>query len=429
MRVLFTTWPEKTHFLAMVPLAWALRTAGHEVRVAVQPKFVDEITQAGLTAVPVGSDRDLWQLMDRYPEWIDGGNGGLPVPYDAAEWRREDIAWEYLHGGYEFQLRRWHRMSNVPMVNDLVAFALHWRPDLIIWEYLTYAGAIAAKACGAAHARLMSSPDILGITRDHYLRLNSQRRADERADPLAEWLSGYARRYGSTFSEDMVTGQFTIDQFPPSLRMHADLRYVAMRFVPYGGPAVVPEWLWSPPDRVRVALTLGLCNTEHFVGYTVDVQDILDAFAYLDIELVATIAESEQRKLDRVPDNARLVGYVPLQALVPTCAAVIHHAGFGTLCTTAAHAVPQLVLPFDYDEPSIARRLVDQGTALAVHASEATGKTVREHLTRLLSDPTFRQSAGRLRDEMLALPTPNELVGHLEELVTEYRGAAGPPPR
>ncbi len=36
MRVLFTTYAEKTHFLAMAPLAWALRTAGHEVVVASQ---------------------------------------------------------------------------------------------------------------------------------------------------------------------------------------------------------------------------------------------------------------------------------------------------------------------------------------------------------------------------------------------------------
>ena len=48
MRVLFATYPERTHFLAMVPLAWALRTAGHEVRVASQPTFTDVITRAVL---------------------------------------------------------------------------------------------------------------------------------------------------------------------------------------------------------------------------------------------------------------------------------------------------------------------------------------------------------------------------------------------
>ena len=50
MRVLLTTYPEKTIFQPMVTLAWALRTAGHEVRVAIQPGFEDVVTGAGLTA-------------------------------------------------------------------------------------------------------------------------------------------------------------------------------------------------------------------------------------------------------------------------------------------------------------------------------------------------------------------------------------------
>ena len=64
MRVLFVTSPEKTIFLSMVPMAWALRTAGHEVRVASRPGFANVITQAGLTAVPAGRDTDLWRRMD-----------------------------------------------------------------------------------------------------------------------------------------------------------------------------------------------------------------------------------------------------------------------------------------------------------------------------------------------------------------------------
>jgi UDP:flavonoid glycosyltransferase YjiC (YdhE family) len=37
MRILFLICPSKTHLYAIAPLAWALRTAGHHVRVASQP--------------------------------------------------------------------------------------------------------------------------------------------------------------------------------------------------------------------------------------------------------------------------------------------------------------------------------------------------------------------------------------------------------
>jgi glycosyltransferase (activator-dependent family) len=422
MRVLFTTYAEKTHFLAMTPLAWALRTAGHEVRFASQPELTDVITQAGLTAVPVGRDHRIWRMIDVHPDWMEEGpTGKLSEPYDVAE-APAKATWEYLKTGYDNTVTWWHMMENNPMITDLVAFARYWEPDLVIWDPSSWAGSIAAKACGAAHARLMFTVDAFGITRDHYLRLKGEEPVEERGDAMVDWLGGYATKYGAEFSEDMVTGHFTIDQLPSSLQMEAGLHYVPMRYIPYGGAAVVPKWLWTQPERPRVALTLGLSTSHHLNKYAVRVQDVLDSLADLEIEIVATIAEKEQHKLGPIPDNTRIVSYVPLHALAPTCSAVIHHAGPGTLSTMALDAVPQLSLPAYYDEPALARALAAQGSGLAIPAGEATGQTIRENLLRLLNEPSFRENARRLRDEMRSLPSPNELVGELEELTTKLRG-------
>ncbi|MET8054622.1 activator-dependent family glycosyltransferase [Streptosporangium sp. NPDC005286] len=418
MRVLFAANPEKAHLLAMVPLAWALRTAGHEVRVAGQPAFTDVITQAGLTAVPVGRDADLWQLLardPRLPDWTWEPAYGLPTPYDVVEFP-EKATREYLTTGYAEVQQSWHRPACLPIIAGLVDFARHWRPDLVIWEPLTFAGPIAAKACGAAHARLPWSLDVFGLTRDRFLRLG-----DERADPLRDWLEGYGRKHGFAFDEEMITGHFTVDQLPASLSMRAGLDYVPMRYVPYGGPAIVPKWLWTAPERPRVALTMGLSLTDHQAGYSVSVQEILDALADLDIEVVATIAESEQTKLARVPANARLVSYVPLHALAPTCSVVISHGGFGTVLTTALHGVPQLAMPWDFDGPLFARQVADQGAALVVAADRASGAAVRENVLRLLGEPGFRERAADLRDEIHAMPSPNDLVPRLEELTAKHR--------
>ncbi|HWM06978.1 MAG TPA: activator-dependent family glycosyltransferase [Actinophytocola sp.] len=421
MRVLITTYAERTHFLMMVPLAWALRTAGHEVRVAVQPKLVDTVTQAGLTAVPVGHDRDLWDLLARTgPEHFFGKETGWPAPYEAAEWPAEDVNWEHLRAGYRDVALRWHKTSNLPLIPDLVAFARQWQPDLVIWEPTTFAGPIAAKACGAAHARVLIGADVFGITRDHFLRLDRERPAADRADPLGEWLGSYARKYGAEFSEDMTTGDFTVDQLPDSLCIQGDLPYLHMRYVSYGGPAVVPKWLHEPPRRPRVALTMGLTVTDRTGGYPVDLQDILDAVDGLDVELVATVSD-EARKQLRVPENARLVSYVPLQALLPTCSAAIHHTGVGTLATATMCGVPQLALPWDVDQPALAARLAAAGAGLSIHATEATSESVREGLLRLLTEPAFTERVAALRDEMLALPSPNELVGQIEELTRKHQ--------
>jgi glycosyltransferase (activator-dependent family) len=423
MRILFTVLPQRSTFLYLVPLAWALRTAGHEVAVASSPSFADTITQAGLTAVPVGrpvADARLLVARGVTEEIVEKYRAGLPPPYDLVT-DPAGATWETtLHesaGGLETL-----KFENFAMLGALIDFARYWQPDLVVWHPWTVGAPIAAKACGAAHARMLFSLDVFGVTRQRFLELMAEQPVEGRYDPYAEWFDGYARKYGFDVTEDMVTGQFTIDQFPASLQMRAGgLDYLGMRYVPYGGPAAVPKWLQVPPERTRVALTLGSTATEVYNGYAVPLAGILEAVAELDVELVATVAESEQSRLGPLPDNVRLVPYVPWHAIVPTCAAVIHHAGLATMATTAQHPVPQLALPYHYDQPLLGRRLAEQGAGLVVEPSEITGESVRDGVRRLLSEPRFAERAAVLRDETEAMPVPNELVGLLEELTDQRR--------
>lgn len=419
MRVLFCTLPQKTHFLTLVPLAWALRTAGHDVRVASLPQFNDTITQAGLTAMPVGRAVDPGRL-DR-PEQRALARRGIPAPYDVAGQPAGSTRWADMKEAYRAVVPFMFEVDNFPMIADLVAAARAWRPDLVLWEPFTYAAPIAARACGAAHGRVLFTMDVIGVTHGLVRRFHRDLPAEEHGDVLVDWLSRYAGKYGVGFTEDMVSGQFTVDQLPASLRLQADLHYVPVRYVPYGGPAVVPSWLWQRPRRPRVGLTMGLSATEHFDGYTFRPGQLLDALAELDVEVVATIAESEQARLGAVPDNARVVPYVPLHALVPTCAAVVHHGGFGTLSTIASYGVPQLVLPYHFEGPLLADRLVARGAGLAIHSDRVTGEAVRDAVVRLLSEPQFTERAIDLQAEIQALPTPNDLVSELERLTTKYR--------
>ncbi|MFI6507762.1 activator-dependent family glycosyltransferase [Streptosporangium sp. NPDC050855] len=420
MRVLFTSYAEKTHFLGMVPLAWALRNAGHEVRVASQPELTDVITGAGLTAVPVGTDHILHRLVGRTKD--QPASASRQPSYDPAENRPEVLTWEYLKNGYGGQfVPWWARVVNDPMIGELTAFCRHWKPDLVIWEPVTYAGAIAAKACGAAHARMLWSLDLFARMRGHYLRALREQAPGER-DAMAAWIGARGAKVGVDFSEEMTSGHFTIDPTPGSLRLDLPHTYVPLRYIPYNGVAVVPPWLHVPPARPRVCLTLGTSATERLDGYSLSVQDVLTSLADLDIELVATLPEKQQAELSHVPDNVRLVSFVPLQALAPTCSAVISHGGSGTFLTMAGQGVPQLIEPFMFDDALRAERLAEQGAGIVMHGRDASGPRVREHLLRLLGESSFAEAAGRLRTEIEAMPTPNELVGELERLTAEHRG-------
>lgn len=421
MRILFTTYREKTIFQPMVPLAWAFRVAGHDVRFAVQRSFVEEVNRAGLTAVPIGRHNTNWRSMaETYPEGVQAGRAGLPAPYNAAEPGASGHQLKSMTDGYADMLHSWHKRDNFPLIAGLVDYARAWKPDLVIWEPTTYAGAIAACAVGAAHARLLWSIDVFGMARARFVQVAPKLPRD-RVDPLADWLAGYSRKYGFEFTEEMITGQFTIDPMPPSLRIDTGLRCLPMQYVPYGGPAVIPDWLRAPADRIRIGLTLGTSATEQFGAYAMELSEIIDSLSELDVDVVATVAESEQSKLGRLPNNVRVVPFVPLHALAPTCSLVINHAGPGTFLTTARAGIPQLTLPWDFDEPELARRAAEHGASLTIPADAATGLRVRAGVERLLNNAHYKARATDLRDEIRSLATPYDLVAEIEGLISPRR--------
>ncbi|GAA1078480.1 activator-dependent family glycosyltransferase [Nocardiopsis composta] len=420
MRVLFTSLAHNTHYYTLVPLAWALRAAGHEVRVASQPALSDTITASGLTAVPVGTDHRIHQTRVRM--------NGEPRPdhpaIDFDEVRAVEPDWEHVLGRETLLTPYFYALANNDeMVDALVAHARAWRPDLVVWEPVTFAGAVAARAAGAAHARLMWGSDVLGSARRTFLRLRDAQPPEHREDPLRDWLTWTLERHSCTFDEEAVTGQWTIDPAPASLRLPTGLPTVGMRYVPYNGPSVLPEWLSEPPERPRICLTLGVSAREVLGGDGVSLADLIEGLADLDIELVATLDPGQREALGRVPANTRLVDFVPLDALLPSCAGIIHHGGAGTFSTALVRGVPQIVLAALWDAPVKARRLAELGAGAMIGPAELTGEAVRAQVERLIADPSVAAAAGRLREEALADPSPADLVPELERLAARHRAA------
>ncbi|MDX3376660.1 activator-dependent family glycosyltransferase, partial [Streptomyces sp. ME02-6991-2A] len=113
---------------------------------------------------------------------------------------------------------------------------------------------------------------------------------------------------------------------------------------------------------------------------------------------------------------------VPLAALVPTCRAMVHHGGFGTIGTTALHATPQLLLAEELDAPILASRVAAYGAGISLPVDGVSGKAVVAGVEQLLEDPSFTAGARRLQADLHAMPSPADVVGRLVELTAQHRG-------
>ncbi|MGW7411708.1 activator-dependent family glycosyltransferase [Streptomyces sp. NPDC054863] len=421
MRIVFSAMSSKTHFYPLVPLAWACRAAGHEVRVVGTPGLTEITTAAGLTAVPVGEDTDLATHMSAVGEDMIKYVRSL----DFADEALASATWEDLLGMQTaLTPNLFALMTPDSLIDGMVDFCRSWKPDLLIWEPLTFAAPIAAKVTGAAHARLLWGPDITTKARRAFLDLRERQEPEHREDPFAEWAGWTLERHGVKpepgFAEELARGQWSIDPVPPGMRLDLGLSTVGMRYVDYNGPAVVPDWLHEPPTRRRVCLTLGVSGRDNGVE-VITTEEILEAVADIDAEFVATFDEHQLEAVPHVPDNVRTVGFVPMHALLPTCDAVAHHGGPGTWHTAAIHGVPQVVLPVGWDTAERARLSEEAGMAVSVPLEELTAARFRESVLRVLEDPALREGAARVREAILAEPAPTEVVGVLERMTAAHR--------
>ncbi|MDC2959411.1 DUF1205 domain-containing protein [Streptomyces gilvifuscus] len=436
MRVLVVPFPWKAHVFNLVPLAWSLRTAGHEVRVACWPDLLEAVTSAGLTAVPVGpgetaqvrTQRDRRQSSDRAAAARRAPQQGLEALFDPRA-GRERLGWEQVRRVVEDLVLPQARRSNDSMMEDLIAAARAWRPDLVLWGAKAFAGAVAAEAVGAAHARVLYSVDVYTRMREDFLNARAGRPPGQRPDALRDWLEGWAGRFGVEFSEDLVGGQFTIAPLPGAFRPDARADTLPVQFVPYNGPAVVPGWLAAAPAAPRVLMTFGdsVDDAQARLPLPVErLQQILRAVADVEMELVLALPPDARREVGQVPANTRLVDSVPLAEVLPTCAAVVHHGGTWSFGCALRHGVPQLLISRAFDAPLKFACLQASGAGLAMTPDQADGPAVRAALLRLLGDPALRANAAALGKEMLAMPSPNDLAHTLQDLAAARR--AGPVP-
>ncbi|WP_214410592.1 nucleotide disphospho-sugar-binding domain-containing protein [Sphaerisporangium fuscum] len=381
MRVLFATWATRSHYYPLVPLAWALRAAGHEVRIAGQPDACDMVTRTGLPFVPAGPALDLGAL-------IEGIR--LKPPPDASREERERAR--------SATAVRMFMAGAEAMADDLLAFARGWRPDLVVYEPRQYAAMKVAQVLRVPAVRSLS-----GGTDYTYVREDVERPI---LAPLWE-----------RFALGSPHGHLTVDPCPPSLQVEGPLARRFMRYVPFNGGGTVPAWLREPRSRPRVLVTFGVTFAKH-AGNLDPVRVATEAVSGLDVEVVVAAFAEQRALLGDLPGSVRVVESMPLHLLLPTVSAVVHQGGAGTMLTSAACGVPQLILPSIADEPLNARMLQAQGAGRQVHLADAGQDVIRAEVSALLEQDSHRDAALKLKEEIECQAVPAEIVDVLESLAS-----------
>ena len=292
------------------------------------------------------------------------------------------------------------------------------RPDVVVVDVLMPGALIAAEAAGIPRVVLFHMPE--------YFPGPGRPAAGLGLLPRGDWLGGVRdrvlnglfhaqlRRYLPGVNAARTHfGLAPLGSAPELLGMYhaADLRLIqtCREFdfpmqpppanVRYVGPVLDdPDWsgAWVSPwaaDDARPLVVVSLSST--YQNQRPLLERISAALGTLEVRGLVTLGPAMSGEALAVPPNVVAVPSAPHAQVFRHAAAVVTHAGHGTVMRALAAGLPLLCLPMGRDQPDNAARVVASGAGLRLSASAPAGR-IAAAVRRLLAEPRFRGEAQRL---------------------------------
>ena len=388
MRVLFTSMSAQSHIAPMLPLAREAARLGHHVVFATGPDAVAQVQGAGLQALPAGLS--FIEVRRRYAQ-----AAGLELAGLSPQERLEHLLLHGLIG-----------IAAPAMLEDLLPFAGTWQPDLVIRNLGEPAAEVVATAAGVPHV-------IHGFSSPKSSYFATAHRAG-----LAELYGGCGIDPPS--GDSRLTTPY-LDIWPEGLHPQAeDWQYPNMwplrpeNAIPLSTPAARPGTLDRLPYERTVYVTAGTTHNS-----TPGLLETMVAALHDEaVNVVVTIgSDGDLDRFGAQPKHVRVERYIPQNTLLPHCDVVLCSAGAGTVLGALAHAIPLVVAPVATDQYEMAAQIEHAGAGRACSTQPLSPAAVRESFQEVSANPAYSAAAARLREQILSMPTPAELVRRLDELL------------
>lgn len=398
MRVLITLIPGFGHLCPIIPLALALKNAGHDVALATSASIDAYVARLGLELLPSG------------PVWLE------------SEFCH-DLEIKEIAGPHRRGLTRFMEGEVVPkLFADLIIHVNRWKPNVILSNDYEVTGRTVAEIFGIPFVLLSSGP-----------RLSRQTRQLMHA-PLTTKLRKHAG-LGTGSSLDYSLHWLHLC-FSPEWYQFLDAKPYRPAENEYGiKPVIFDDFEdWQPAEdtclpiengKPKVLCTLGtVFNKDGRLVQRV-IEGVADGVAQLKVLSSHTPEDAAQKGF---PESVAFLARGVMSNELSGMDYVISHGGTSSLVTTLLQGIPSLLLPQGADQMlnAIVCNQHRLGIALMNAVLEPiedntvrpllTGELVKQAFQQLVDSEEYGSNCLRFRESCLSLPGNDLAVELIEEL-------------
>ena len=371
MRVLFTGVGAFGHVQPLLPLARAFRRQGHAVAIMVPQSVAPAFAAEDAEMLAAGADIPsiLAELMRR--TGVDPMTGmTLEVETEFFVGTRVDLS-----------------------ADESLAAARAWQPDLIIHDAYDLVAPLVAAALEVPAALFMVTP----AYSPEFVR-------------AAE--AAVAERYAARGLTPRPA-RWVLDICPPALQQaywQAPEGWTPLRPEAHRLPDGLPAPQLRPlGDSPRILVTFGT-----IFGDPRTLSPILRALSATGASLRVTLGlTTSVGDYDVDPDAVNFEPFAPLNELLTGIDLVVGAGGAGTTISALGAGIPMVLVPQGADQFVQAERAYAAGAALQLPPKAATPEAVVGAVRTVLAESSFRDGAGKIADQVAAMPSPDEVAASL----------------
>jgi UDP:flavonoid glycosyltransferase YjiC (YdhE family) len=385
MHVVLATLGTDGDVMPFVGLGSILRSRGHRVTLGAPEPYRSSATERDLEFCPLVtsdavremlSNPDMWHPLRSGPMMARWGSRFLRAQYeDLARLVRDDTVMVANPGVLSARLvqeTRGSRLATLLLQPGLLPSIESppqmpggltlptWAPRFIAklyWTSVDFAGALmAAGTLNELRATLGLAP----IRR------------------LFKWW----------LSPDLVIGLFPPWYAPPPRDWPPQLGLAGFGHFDGGSSIELPDQLrafceaGTPP--IVFTMGTGMTHASKFFRAAVRACELLGARGLV-------VTKFPEYLPTNLPDTVRPCAFAPFRALLPLCAAIVHHGGIGTTAAALSAGIPQLVLPLAWDQPDNAARVRALGAGTSLPPKRRSPEHMANAVSRLMTEETRRQ--------------------------------------